>query len=110
MRSFINGKNRKKFLSKDYIFLFLFLFHMGVNIFVWRIEHRKFEKRIFEKSVNFSFCFLSMLFYYFFPYISYVYATILTILYFSEALFISDTRSLFTSNTFLFTKKQYTKK
>ncbi|EGR54035.1 hypothetical protein FSEG_02122, partial [Fusobacterium necrophorum D12] len=81
---------------------FLLWLHMGINIFVWRIEHGKFEKRIFEKSVNsFFFLFFVNAILLFFPYVSYVYATILTILCFSEALFYFEYRSLFTSNTFL---------
>ncbi|MBR8722496.1 Phosphoethanolamine transferase EptC [Fusobacterium necrophorum subsp. funduliforme] len=84
------------------ILFFLLWLHMGINIFVWRIEHGKFEKRIFEKTMNsFFFLFFVNAILLFFPYVSYVYATILTILCFSEALFYFEYRSLFTSNTFL---------
>ncbi len=84
------------------ILFFLLWLHMGINIFVWRIEHGKFEKRIFEKTMNsFFFLFFVNAILLFFPYVAYIYATILIILCFSETLFYFEYQSLFTSNTFL---------
>lgn len=84
------------------VFYFLIWIHMVINIFVWRVEHGKFQKRILEKAINsFFFLFLVNMLLLFFPYLSYLYAVLLVILCFSEILFYTEYQSLFTSNTFL---------
>ncbi len=87
-----NGKN----------LFFLLWLHMGMNLFVWRIEHGKFEKRIFEKAVNsFFFLFFINVLLFLFPYLPYIYGSILAVICFVEILFYLEYQSLFTSNTFL---------
>src|SRR3712207_816229 len=87
-----NGKN----------LFFLLWLHMGMNLFVWRIEHGKFEKRIFEKAVNsFFFLFFINVLLFLFPYLPYIYGSILAVICFVEILFYLEDQSLFTSNKFL---------